>query len=253
VISEGKEVWVYGVVPAEASLEALADAGDRLPEVWLLEEGDLAAIVSDPPAEEATATRDRALAHAHVLEAAVRDAPVIPLRFGVVFPDESQVVEELLDRRREPFEEMLDKIRDQVQMTLKGYYVEETLLREILESEPELARLREATQGGSKEATYNARVRLGELVNAAVMQRRDDDTAAIVERLSAVSVATTLAEPENATMAINAHLLVDRSRLDEFESAVEDVAQEQSERVTFKLLGPLPAYDFIQVEEPAWS
>ena len=39
--------WVYGVVPRVASLHELERRADRLPPVWLLELGALAAIVGD--------------------------------------------------------------------------------------------------------------------------------------------------------------------------------------------------------------
>ena len=67
--------WIYGVVPAGASLNEL-ERRQGLPEVWLVETGDLAAIVGDQPRGDAKATREQALAHARVLEAAIVDAPL---------------------------------------------------------------------------------------------------------------------------------------------------------------------------------
>lgn len=251
---EPKEIWVYGIVPSDASLETLERlGGDDLPEVWLLDDGGLAAIVSEPPEEEAQATRDRVLAHAHVLEAAVRDAPVVPLRFGTVCPDESSVVSDLLEGRRETFEEILEKVRDRVQMTLKAYYDEQAILREIVGDEPEIRRLREATRGGSEEATYNDRVRLGELINAAIDQRRNRDGKEIVDRLKPLTVAGVDDALEHEMMVLHVPFLVERKRVQELESTVEELASEQGQRMRFKLLGPLPAYHFVDAEEPAWA
>jgi hypothetical protein len=251
---EAKEIWVYGIVPADASLETLQRlGGDELHEVWILEDGELAAIVSEPPAEDAKATRERVLAHAHVLEAAVRDAPVVPLRFGTVCPDENAVVNDLLEERREEFEQILDKVRDRVQMTLKAYYEEEPILRELLAEEPELRKLRETTRGGSEEATYNARVQLGEMINSAIEQRRNHDAKQIVDRLKPLTVAGVDEPLEHEMMVLNVPFLVERKRVDEFESAVDEIASDQGERMRFRLLGPLPAYHFVDAEEPAWA
>jgi hypothetical protein len=250
---ESKGIWVYGIVPGDASLDTLASLGDKLPDVWLLEDGGLAAIVSDPPEEEAKATRERVLAHAHVLEAAIRDAPVVPLRFGTVCPGEREVVSDLLEERRETFEQILQKVHDHVQMTLKAYYEEEQILREILADEPEIRRLREATRSGSGEATYNDRVRLGELINATIDQRRRRDGKEIVDRLKPLTVAGVDEELEHEMMVLNVPFLVERNRVQEFESAVDELASDQGERMRFKLLGPLPAYHFVDVEEPAWA
>src|SRR5919198_3939012 len=89
--------WVYGVVPAGAELRELERRGDGLPDVWVVEGGDLGAIVGEAPGEDAKATRNQALAHARVLEAAVVDAPVVPFRFGIMVPGDEEVGSELLE------------------------------------------------------------------------------------------------------------------------------------------------------------
>jgi hypothetical protein len=252
-MAEKQAVWVYGVVPAGVELNALDDERDRLPDVWLLETEELAALVSAPPEEEAGATRDRVLAHAHVLEAAVRDAAVVPMRFGILVPSEDEVVSDLLEGRREPLLQLLERLEGRVQMTLKGYYDEQALLNELVSSEPEIERLRDATREGSEEATYNDRVRLGELVNAAIEQRRERDSAEVVERLKPLADDVVLEPAEKEFMVINAPFLVERDRVGEFESAVEEVAKERAELMSFKLLGPLPGYHFSDLPEHAWA
>jgi hypothetical protein len=250
--AENGNVWVYGVVPAGASLEEL-EQREGLPDVSVVESGDLAAIVGDVPEEDAKATRDQALAHARVLEAAVVDAAVVPFRFGIIVPTDEQVTSDLLEARHDELTELLKRVEDRVQMTLKIYYHDEPLLREIVESEPEVQELREAMGKGPEEATRDVRVRLGELVSNAVEQRRQRDGAEILEQLKPVSLAAVEGPLEREFMVLNTPFLVERDRQDEFESTVEEVAEERSERMRFRLLGPMPAYDFIDVEEPAWA
>lgn len=250
---EQNNVWVYGVVPVGASLQELERRGDRLPEVWVVESGDLAAIVGNAPAGDGKATRDQALAHSRVLEAAVVDAPVVPFRFGIMVPGDQEVGSDLLDAHHDELAERLKKVGDRVQLTLKVYYDESVLLREIVDNEPEIAQLREQMGEGPEEATRDVRMRLGELVNNAVEQRRQRDSADILERLKPVSVAAVVEGLEKEFMVLNAPLLVERDRQQEFEDAVEEVAQERQERMNFRLLGPMPAYNFIDIEEPAWA
>jgi hypothetical protein len=252
---EKKHVWVYGVVPAGAALEEVERRKERLPEVWVVEAGDLAAIVGDAPGEDdGKATRNQALAHARVLEAAVVNSPVVPFRFGVMVPGDQEVGTDLLEAHHDELAPLLERVEDRLQMTLKVYYREDAVLREIVESEPEVANLREQmAEGGSEAATRDVRVRLGELVNNAVEQRRQRDSTDILERLKPVSVAAVVEGLEKEFMVLNAPFLVERKRQQEFEDAVEEVAQERQERMSFRLLGPMPAYNFIDVEEPAWA
>src|ERR671930_2205518 len=151
--AERDNVWVYGVVPSDAQLQELDRGRDGLPEVWIVESGDLAAIVGEAPENDEKATRNQALAHAHVLEAAILDAPVVPFRFGIMVPDDQDVGTDLLDPQHDQLAQLLSRVKGRLQMTLKVYYDEETVLREIVESEPEVGELREAMGQGPEEAT----------------------------------------------------------------------------------------------------
>jgi hypothetical protein len=242
--AEKQDLWVYGIVPAGASLDEV-DRREGLPEVWVEESGDLAAIVGDVPENDEKGTRNQALAHARVLEAAVVDAPVVPFRFGVIVPADDEVSTGLLEANHDELAQHLKQIDDRVQMTLKVYYHEDEVLREIVEKEPEIAQLREQMREGSEEATRDVRVRLGELVSNAVEQRRQRDGVDIVERLKSVSLGIVDGGLEREFMVLNAAVLIERERQQELEEAVEEVADERQERMRFRLLGPMPPYNFI--------
>jgi hypothetical protein len=245
-------IWVYGVVPAGASLDELERRRADLPEVWVVETGDVGAVVGPLPDQDEKGTRDRALAHAHVLEAAAADAPVVPFRFGTIADGGDDVVaSELLEDRHDELVDLLDNLEGKVQLTLKVSYDENAVLREILAKEPEVAQLRDAIRAHGDEASQDVRVRLGELVSAAVEQRRARDSADIAERLDPAALATVVGEVEDEYMVLNVAFLVARDRQPEFERAVEAVADERRHRMRFRLLGPMPAYDFINNGAPA--
>jgi Gas vesicle synthesis protein GvpL/GvpF len=248
-----KNTWVYGVVPTGASLHEVERRGDHLPEVWVVESGDLAAIAGEAPEEGAKGTRNQALAHARVLEAAIVDAPVVPFRFGIMVPGDQEVGTDLLEARHDELAGLLKKVESWVQMTLKANYDEDAALREILEAEPEAQKLRESMTEGDEDATRNVRVRLGELISKALEQRRERDSAEILERLKPDSIAAAVEPLEKEFMVMNVPFLVERDRQKEFEDAVGEVAKEWQGHIHFRLLGPMPAYNFLEVEEPAWA
>jgi hypothetical protein len=247
-----EKTWVYGVVPAGVKLEELKRRGDRLPAVRVVEFGDVGAIVGEAPGADAKATRDQALAHARVLEAAVLDAPVIPFRFGTVVTGGS-VSGDLLEPRHDDFVRLLESVKDYVQLTLKATYDEGVVLGELIQGHPKIAQLREQTRGHDEILTRDARVRLGELVSMALEQLRQYDAGAIIGRLNAFSVASRMEPLESEFMVLNAPFLVERQRMEEFEDAAGAVADEQAERMSLTLLGPMPAFDFIPAGEPSWA
>jgi hypothetical protein len=252
--AEQQGIYVYGVIRADADIGELArQNGDQAPEVELVESGDLAAIITPAGGEDEASVRDSVLAHAHVLARATETATVVPMRFGMVFPDAETVGTDLLDARHDQLDRLLDQLEGHVQMTVKVAYHDKAVLREIVAENSEIARLREATSQGSEQQTYDARVRLGELINKAIEQRRQRDGAEILERIQSLTVTTATEPAESEFMVLNAPLLVQREQLSALEDTLEQLAEERSDVMAFRLLGPMPAYHFVSWEEPAWA
>jgi Gas vesicle synthesis protein GvpL/GvpF len=250
-MSEG--LYIYGVVAADAQFDDPSAGDNRTPDVELVEADDLAALVSPTTGDDETAVRDSVLAHARVLERVVAQTTVIPMRFGMVSPDEDAVVDELLEPRHDELVDWLERLDGRVQMTLKVDYREEAILRELVRAHEEIRRLYEATRGRNEEATYDDRVRLGQLVHDALEERRRHDAQEIVDAVEPLVVTHSLEPPEKEFMAFSMPLLIERRRQDELESRLEDFAEERTDTMRFRLLGPMPAYDFVMWEEPAWA
>src|SRR4051812_29276833 len=88
-------MYVYGVVRAADRLR-LPSGGVADRPVARVEEGALAALVSEGGDEPVRPSRRNVMAHSAVLQEIVLQAAVLPMRFGVVMPDARAVREELL-------------------------------------------------------------------------------------------------------------------------------------------------------------
>jgi hypothetical protein len=248
--SGSRGTYVYGIVRAGASLDPVAAIGDGQSEVRLIESGDIAALVAAGPER---ATRDIVLGHGRVLEAVLESSPVVPLQFGMVVTDDDAVRGEILEAHHDELAGFLDRLEGRVQMTLKVYYHEDVVVAEILSSNPKLAELRAAIQGRTEDESRKQRIALGEGINAAMDKRRQRDGEAILERVRPFADAISLEPPEDELMVAHVALLLQRDRLEEFDAAVEELAQPNVELMRFRLLGPMPAYNFINLKEPAWG
>jgi hypothetical protein len=246
VAPDTEGTWVYGVVPAGASLDELQREARGLPEVWVVEAGDLAAVVGPVPSDDARATRDQALAHARVLDAAAADAPVVPFRFGtIVEGGDEEVGRLLLEDRHDQLVQLLDRVGDRLQLTLKATYRDDVVLGEIAANEPEVQQLQEAIDGRPEELTRDARLQLGEVVSAALERRRERDAADMLGPLQEAAAAVLEGPLEDELMVLNVDILVDRDRQGDFEARIEDLARPRGERMRFRLIGPMPAYSFV--------
>jgi hypothetical protein len=232
-------MYVYGYVRAE---DARADLGSGIEDaaVTTLSEGNVAALVT--PTDEVRPRRASLLAHADVLGRALEHGPVLPLRFGMVAPEDA--VRDSL--RNADLRRRLDALVGRVEMAVTALYREDVVLHEVVSENPAIAAVQTEIAGRPPAATHFHRIRLGELVAQAVDAKREVDGGAILRELEPHAVAVTTGAPRHERMVVNAAFLVDRQRLDEFDAAVEAASRARAERMRFKLLGPRPPHSFVE-------
>lgn len=239
--------YIYGVVPADAVLpEGLRGLGPS-GTVSLVADSKVAAVVGDVPLDRPLGTRDDLIAHESVVDAVAGATTILPMRFPAVI-EESGVVEELLGPNEEYFLRVLADLEGRVQYTVKGRYEQDVVLREVLEHDQELRALQERVRTLPEDASYYDRVKLGELVVAALEERREADAADLYDRLEALAVAVVAHPPAQPEDVIDAALLIDRADVEAFGEAVEALGDAWSGRIRFRLLGPLAPYDFVAAE-----
>lgn len=241
--------YVYGVVRAGCALPGELKGLGGAP-VELVEHAGLAALVSAAPTDRPLGTRDDLFAHERVVDGVAASATVLPMRFGGVI-ERSGVTDELLGEHAATLAAALDELDGHVQYSVKGRYERDVVLREVVAADPEIAALRERVQQMPEDASYPDRLRLGELVVAALEGLAQRDGQGVLERLSKLATATVPREPSDPEQMLDAAFLVNRERAAEFERAVDQVGAELAGRASFKLLGPLAPYDFVDVVDPA--
>lgn len=252
--SEGGQstaMYVYGIVPADVEPEEHAKGVGKPPsDVAVVRHGDVAALVSEISVDRPLGTPDDLKAHAELLDGSAAVAPVLPLRFGAVMTDAEAVEKELLEENHDELKAALDELEGRAQFVIKGRYVENAVLREVLDENSEAARLREEIRDKSEDATRDARMALGEIITQAIEAKRAEDTRRVIDTLEALEPMVNERQPTHEEDAAHIAVLVELDRQDELEEAVGSLAQEWDGRVEMTLLGPMAAYDFVMKREP---
>jgi hypothetical protein len=238
--------YVYGVIPAAGASPPRGPGIDDAP-IGVIPHGGIAALISDVPDDVLEAGREELLRHSRVLEETMERSVVLPMRFGVVLPDEETVHQRLLDPYGEELEAQLEAMKGKVEITIKGIYDEAAVLREVIAEDRSIAKLREAIHGKPEEATYYQRIELGELIATALEEKRAAAAPQVIDRLAGLAVDVRVGEPVHERMAVNASFLVERSRLAEFDRVVEEIGAEQAGRIQLKYTGPLPPHSFVEL------
>jgi hypothetical protein len=240
-------LYVYGLVLAGTDVpEDLEGVGGE--RVQVVDLGDVAVLVSELPGGEVVGLPAEVRAHAGVLDTVAATIPVLPMRFGTAVPDIDAIEEAVPAERLEGYAENLRDLADAVQFTVRAQYVEQAVLAELVEEEPEIRELRESTRDQPEDATYYARIRLGELVVKGFERKREADAAQLLETITSSALEVRTRETGQVDDVLEAAALVRRGQQDAFEKAVDALAARAADRIVFRLVGPQAPYDFVPEE-----
>jgi hypothetical protein len=235
-------VIVHGIAAADAvsalSDHQLAEVAER--PVRTVSSGALAALVSDVPGEQALPSRANLLAHTRLLELVAGQSTVLPMRFGVVAPDDAAIRDEYLSARQEPLTEALDHVEGCVELRVRARYAEDEVIRAVLAHDRAAARLRERQDVAAK-------IRLGERIANGIDARRVHDAATLHAALAPHAIRVADSDAPGALDVLAASFLVERDAVDGFERALSELAAEMEPIVTLQLVGPLPPFSFSEV------
>lgn len=236
---------MYGVVRG-GSIGRLTVEGVADRPVSTVECDGLAAVTSELSDGRLRVRRRDLLRHLRVLEAAFEKATIVPCAFGTVLRSCQAVETELLTARHAELLALLERLQGRFQLNVTAVYDEEAVLREVVQTEPEIARLREQSRALGDAAQF-ANIRLGELVASAIGERRAADSGRLLDRLAAETDDVVVEQPAE-TVVLKASFLVARERSERFDAALEALAAADARRIYFESIGPLPPTAFAALE-----
>lgn len=238
-------LYVFGIAGEDA---AAATLGDGFPgrQVRGLAAAGLAALVADAPSDGIDPTRRNMLAHTALLERAMAQATVLPMRFGTIAPDEATLAR-CLANHAAAFRGALDAIAGRVELGVKASWKEGIVFREIVEQDAALRGLRDRLRTRPQAETYHDRIELGRRVEAALAARRTEEAGAILQALSPLAEAEAGLKEVEESMILNRAFLVPRAQETAFDAAMQDLAATHGARIEFRYVGPVPPYNFVRL------
>jgi hypothetical protein len=250
----GQLLWVYGVVAGAFEWRSDGVGVDDHP-VRLHRHAGVAALVSDVPrqrfAEKALTDRLEdlealeALARAHeaVLESAMAEGPVVPLRLCTIYSSPERL-DAMLQREGLALRASLDRLDGMEEWGVKAF-----------QRVPASASAAEQPPASGAEYLNRRRERR----DAADAEREQSEAliAEIHARLAEGAAGAALGRPQdrrlsgrNAEMLLNAAYLVPASKVDEFRLLAEELGRRhEPDGVELELTGPWPPYNFAATPE----
>jgi hypothetical protein len=215
------------------------------PLVYTVHQRDLAACVSDYPAQAAIrADAEHCLAHERVLGAIMKRFTILPFEFGTVAPSEAAVVK-LLSRHRNSIKLALRRLHGRAEVVVKAFWKSfEAAAQEVVKEHAAIAHYRQEIASKPPEGTYQDRIRIGEMVAAALDEKRKRDAAELMRALKRSAVNATSGATVGDMMVLNAAFLIRKADFPGFERTLKTLGKRLDGRLDFKYSGPLPPYSF---------
>lgn len=230
---------VHGIVATEAvprlDESALAEAAGA--DVVFVGGDELTGLTTSTDQAELMPTRSNLLAHTRLLETVVQETAVVPMRFGVVVPDEETLVRTTLDGRQQELLERLQRLSGRVEMRVVGRYEEEPAVARVLATDRRAARLRERRG-------IDAKMELGERIVTGIAELRQQDEAQALQELRPYADDVAVSEVGQPLDAFALSFLIAQEDRPRFEEAVDRLGARLAPVVAIELIGPLPPFSF---------
>ena len=231
MVEEGQ--YVYCIIgTGEARNFGPIGIGDQGNPVTSIAYRDLGAVVSSVPMTRYVVSKETMLTHEKVIEIVMRDYTVLPVRFYTVAPN-AEEVRSLLRRRYQEFKKLLRELDNKVELGLKALWRDmNTIFAEIVAEDEEAGQKRGAVD---------------EMIKLALCNRTAREREALLLPLRRICGDLCLNKTYGDDMLMNVAFLVDRDREREFDSEVQKLTTQYSDRIEFKYVGPAPPYSFANI------
>ena len=216
-------------------------------------------------------TEELLLTHERVVEALMSSHTVLPMRYGTVVLDISEILG-IIEAQRENIEALIEKVRDKVELGVKVLWNPEPIKLKVKHDDCEVERGGEAKGQKGKGAKgqlpscylailpftqqysikEEGRRYLMEKLYEEIIQRKvksygEKFISHILEKLSSLSSDKVSVKFPTEKLLLSASFLVEKGNVADFEMLVQQLIIEY-QQLSFLLTGPWPPYNFTTIQ-----
>jgi len=262
--------YIYCVIDCDEPRNFDCDAiGDGSRDVHTVAHNGIAAVVSPTSEDKYTIDRQNTLAHQRVMEYVMeQEHTVLPVKFDTIAEakngagPEERIVQQVLAKRFDEFSSLLGVMNARVEMGVKALWKDNNaILWEIVNRNEEIKRLRSkiARRGGragspaapqgaqSRSPLFGTRVKLGELVKTALGKKKEREQRALLDAVRDILVDFRKNKTFGDKMFANLAFLLEKSRIEELDRKLDQLADAAPGRIRLKYVGPVPPSNFVEL------
>ena len=206
---------------------------------------EISAVVSDTAIFEYNPTRKYLLAHQRVMTKIMEKYTIVPVAFGTVSAGEEDI-KKMISLNYDRLNEQLKFLKDKMELGLMVTWKDEEAFKQDIEDD-DIKRLEKKVSGKIEDEVLPDKIKLGRLVEAATLAKKDEYIAEIFAPLSKLAVKSKLKEDIPIKTVFNAYFLINNSISDEFDEKVGDIYKRFENKLRFSYTGPWPPYNFTEL------
>jgi hypothetical protein len=249
-MSNGEGRYIYGIIAANQRREfGQIGIGARGDVVYTLPYQDLAAIVSSSPIVKYAVTRENSIAHAKVVEKAMEENTILPVRFCTIAEEEKVIIEKVLKARYQEFIDLLREMEGKIELGVRAYWTDlNAIFAEVVEENKDIKAVKEALLSERNEQRkYAGKVKIGQLVQKALEEKKKREAEELLEALRPLSLECKENRVYGDMNLVNAAFLVTKERESEFDHKMQELEKAYGGRKKLKYIGPVAPYNFVEV------
>ena len=246
-IKEGK--YIYGIIRNSDNIDfGNIGIGSRNDNVYGVIYKDICAVVSSSPIIQYEARRINMIAHQRVLEQVMTRFNVLPVRFSTISPhDNDEAIIRILKEDYTRLDDLLKKMFGKKELGLKVMANESKIYEHIIQKYDNIRSLRDKLINQPSDKIHYQRVKVGEMVAEALKSEIESYKDQILDALNPIADDVKITDNYGNLMILNAAFLIKEINEPKFDEAVNDLDKKFSDIMTFKYVGTLPPYNFVNL------
>ncbi len=242
--------YIYGIIAAGRRQEyGPIGIGGRGDLVYTLPYRNVAAILSRAPIVKYAVTRDNMLTHTRVLECAVQEHTVLPVRFSTVAASEEVVVEQVLKTRYQEFINLAREMAGKLELGIRARWIDmEAIFAELADENTAIKALKEvAKREKNQQRRYATRIKIGQLVQSALEEKRKREKKELLEALRPLSLKWNELPIYGDMNLVSVAFLVCKEHEPAFEQKIAELKKVYEKRTQIKYIHSHIAYSFVEL------
>jgi hypothetical protein len=235
------ENWKSTARPASLGKSGIGGRGD---EICLIAHRDIGAFVSASPIAPYSISREDLMTHEQTIEKIMAHYGILPMQFSMIAESE-QDVKAMLEKNYDRFKAQLQRLDGKKELGLKGI-LPETIFQDLLAQNDALQQ-RKAELARRGNATQNELIEIGKMVEAALVEEKENLREAILAELRPIAEETKSNPTTVDRMFLNAAFLVTAAQEAEMDKKVSEIAERNEGKFKLKYVGNLPPYNFLRL------